>query len=350
MFKGRNFKQIFPRFLFVLILPVLILWSGSFTPVWSQTPEKPGPWIAPLNNIKVSRGVLNSNGSSSSKKLLSVDSSGTYTDLYEKDDASGRQRWHFRLSPDGVSYNILVEAGTPEHRKYLSTTSDGTKVDLYGRDDGSGRQRWMIEPVLQGSSSTFSSPIYHYHIIVKSGVRDNRKYLSTNSEGTIINLNTTNDGSGRQLWQLAPPEQNRLFIQASNGITTGTSLLGWTDNQRWTALYPAVDNLGKHLWSINRMGNNEVYKISMLTRGAGLRLFLELNGALNAQRPWSDTGCGNCQSVRIEDIGSGLVRIKNPFNEKNPSYLSISPDGKNIHFTNKDDGSGRQRWKIFYPW
>merc|ERR1712060_330775 len=50
---------------------------------------------------------------------------------YDKDDASGRQRW-----------KIIKKSG------YFNITTSGDKVDLWIKDDGSGRQRWVIPHAL----------------------------------------------------------------------------------------------------------------------------------------------------------------------------------------------------------
>ena len=55
-------------------------------------------------------------------------------------------RWRIQPSADGRSYNLMIAGGVRGGRTYLSTVRDGTLVDLYTSDDGSGRQRWTFTP------------------------------------------------------------------------------------------------------------------------------------------------------------------------------------------------------------
>lgn len=59
-----------------------------------------------------------------------------------------------------------------------------------------------------------------------------------------------------------------------------------------------------------------------------------------------DGGASSRQDWIIEDIGSGLVRIKRA--SGNVLYLSSTADGSKVDLFNRDDGSGRQRWRIVY--
>jgi len=77
---------------------------------------------------------------------LSVTPNGQKVDVYDKDDASGRQRW--KIIKKSGYFNIMIKGGVSGKRKYLSTTTSGDKVDLWIKDDGSGRQRWVIPHAL----------------------------------------------------------------------------------------------------------------------------------------------------------------------------------------------------------
>ncbi len=137
-------------------------------------------------NIVISAGISNT------RTYLSVPSDGSRADLWTSDDSSGRQKWQFQLSADGVSYNILIGGGVSNTRKYLSVTSDGTKVDLYTSDDASGRQRWVVE--------TVSGDLVR--ISISGGVSNTRKYLSSTSDGMKVDLYDVDDESGRQKWRI----------------------------------------------------------------------------------------------------------------------------------------------------
>jgi hypothetical protein len=78
----------------------------------------------------------------------STDPAGTLTtvDLYVGDDDSGRQRWTLTPTGDG-SFTMRIETPgaltTPDYN-YLSVGSQGTFFDLWNVDDPSGRQRWRV--------------------------------------------------------------------------------------------------------------------------------------------------------------------------------------------------------------
>jgi hypothetical protein len=92
--------------------------------------------------------------------------------------------WKFVALADGT-YAIQPATGAT----FLSTTSDGTKVDLYTTDDGSGRQRWRLVPRGDGT----------YTLEISGGAGE-RKYLSASSDGSRVDLWTSDDDSGRQRW------------------------------------------------------------------------------------------------------------------------------------------------------
>jgi len=147
------------------------------------------------NNIQVLRGLSTNNS------LLSCTADGTKVDLYNTDDGSGRQEWNIVQvigQPEGI-YNIIVSGGVTSDKKYLSCTEDGSKVDLYTKDDGSGRQRWTFTPVSQPNNPIIPS---YYNIKIVGGTNNGRVYLSCIPDGTKVDLYNTDDGSGRQRWQL----------------------------------------------------------------------------------------------------------------------------------------------------
>lgn len=146
--------------------------------------------IPGIHNLEVLRGLT------SNRNLLSCTSDGTLVDLFSSDDGSGRQQWNFVPVSGTAFYNIIVVGGVSSQRIYLSCNNDGSVVDLFTSDDGSGRQRWSVTPV--HDSPTCST----YLIRVSEGVSSNRRYLSCTPNGTVVDLYTSDDGTGRQRWQL----------------------------------------------------------------------------------------------------------------------------------------------------
>jgi hypothetical protein len=313
--------------------------------VSAQNAANPGFWIPPVVNIANVGGEGLNVAGDKYKKLLSVGANGSYADLYDKDDNSGRQRWVFQRSSDGVSYNILVDGGTPADRKYLSVNRDASRVDLYDRDDGSGRQRWIVEKV--PNSALSSQPGNDkYCIKIKGGVTNTSKYLSVTSDGSKVDLYHTIDSSRRQLWDFAVPQGITFNIQIGGGVTSGRTLLSTPSSLTSVDLYDKDDNSGRQRWMIKSSPHYGYQRIFMkdkcLTFGTSIGTLVTpvmLNPASN---------CGLEYNVwAIEDIGSGYIHIKPGNNWNGQSrYLSTTTDGGKVDLFNRDDGSGRQRWKL----
>ena len=136
-------------------------------------------------------------------QLLSTDSNGLQIDLFSHDDNSGRQQW--RILPtlgnpwDG-SYNIQISRGTFGGHvglQLLSSNADGTVLDLFSGDDSSGRQRWNLVSIGSGSNN-------HFFIEVSDGVVGDARLLTANADGTDVTLESlaTGDleGAERQQW------------------------------------------------------------------------------------------------------------------------------------------------------
>src|SRR5580658_9836258 len=94
----------------------------------------------------------------------------------------------------GTKRNIQVLRGLSGNRSLLSCTPDGQVVDLWTTDDGSGRQEWNIS-LVEGFDDI-------YNIKVSGGNSTDRVFLSCNASGGGVNLWKVDDGSGRQRWQL----------------------------------------------------------------------------------------------------------------------------------------------------
>ena len=146
-------------------------------------------------NLQVLRGL------STNRSLLSCQAGGV-VDLWNTDDGSGRQRWVMNPvagEPDNV-YTFTVYGGTNPGEIYLSVAPNGSSVELAGSDDGSGRQRWaLIE--LDEVVTTIEIPSY-YQI---KPLSNPAAYLSCTADGTVVDLWNTDDGSGRQRWQVQGP-------------------------------------------------------------------------------------------------------------------------------------------------
>ncbi|KAJ7481270.1 hypothetical protein B0H11DRAFT_2023319 [Mycena galericulata] len=122
----------------------------------------------------------------------------TVQDLWYQDDGTKNQRYRFVPVPQtNNTFNIISGC-----QQYLSCQSCGgdTITDLYGVDDGSGRQRWILTPVPGAPNNTYTIQV--------AGGRDAScgTFLSTGAQcgDTYVDLYTSDDGSGRQEWTLAP--------------------------------------------------------------------------------------------------------------------------------------------------
>jgi hypothetical protein len=146
-------------------------------------------------NLQVLRGL------SSNRSLLSCQAGGL-VDLWNEDDGSGRQRWVMNPvagAPANV-YNFTVYGGTNPGEVYLSVAADGVGVDLAGSDDGSGRQRWSLVEI-EEVYSVVDIPSY-YQI---QPLSNPTAFLSCTADGTVVDLYGSDDGSGRQRWQVQGP-------------------------------------------------------------------------------------------------------------------------------------------------
>jgi hypothetical protein len=335
LFDRTNFSSLFPAIGRLLSISATFLLLSVPIAVNAQSLAQPGLWIPPVVNLAIRGGTV------PGKKFLSVGADGSYADLYEKDDNSGRQRWVFQRSADGVSYNILVDGGAPTNRKYLSVTADGSKVDLFSHDDGSGRQRWKVSEREDGSLV----------IVINGGVNNNRKFLSTTSDGSKVDLFTGDDNSGRQNWNLIVPPTAKFNVRISGGVTgkmllssvrvAGSAFLNSTFNAEDVAEQWRIVRIGKeYSFYQDKFSDTGNFLLGSQTNDAArvgkikVRLLRVGNGVNNNDSYW-----------KVENIGSGLIRLKLSYATK-PMYLSASADGTTVDLFDTDDSSGRQRWKV----
>ena len=119
-------------------------------------------------------------------------------------------------------YNLQVLRGLSGDRSLLSCTDDGTVVDLWSQDDDSGRQQWEIYP-----AKTAITP-GAYTIEVKGGVTGKRNLLSCTSDGTVVDLWIEDDESGRQQWVFTSADQDPLSAVIPYYVTIAPA--GGVDN------------------------------------------------------------------------------------------------------------------------
>jgi len=136
-------------------------------------------------------------GTGGTRVLLSTTETGDNVDLHTEDDDSGRQQWSIERIQgfEADTFSIKIKGGVSTNRVYLSTTQDGSTVDLHSEDDNSGRQHWTIDRCQDDGCNWFN-------IKIRDGTDGDRVFLSVTADGSNVDLNEEDDGSGRQRWQL----------------------------------------------------------------------------------------------------------------------------------------------------
>ena len=135
--------------------------------------------------------------------------------------------------------------GLSSDRSLLSCTPDGVKVDLFNTDDGSGRQKWDITPV-DGYNDV-------YNIKVSAGNSTDRVFLSCTGDGVKVDLFNTDDGSGRQRWQFVPLSSNipsYFQIKVVGGVDGGRVYLSCTGDGTKVDLWNPDDGSGRQRWQL----------------------------------------------------------------------------------------------------
>jgi hypothetical protein len=166
-------------------------WVVSSPRISTTTNSSINNFVGNLVHLQVMYGLQ------TNRNVLSCKNDATSVDLWSGDDGTGRQKWRIiPVSGQNDVYYIQVASGINNNRTYLSTNADGSSVDLWYLDDGSARQRWKIIPVQNSSSANT------YLIQSCGGVSTNKKFLSTNADGTKVDLWSEDDGSGRQRWTI----------------------------------------------------------------------------------------------------------------------------------------------------
>ncbi|KAF9263767.1 hypothetical protein L218DRAFT_308813 [Marasmius fiardii PR-910] len=157
------------------------------------------------------------------------------TDLFDKDDASGRQRWTLVPVPNAANtYNIKVAGGRDASCGVFLSTGAGCSdnyVDLFTKDDGSGRQQWVLNKVSSSSTTSSASPSstssaagpplptdgpavtlnssVFYTVTLAKGKVDGCNPLdimfsNRGCDSPLHDLYFTDDGSKNQYWRFVP--------------------------------------------------------------------------------------------------------------------------------------------------
>lgn len=141
-------------------------------------------------------------------------------------------------------YHIWIAQGLSTNRKYLSCDSSGGVVDLWTHDDYSGRQQWIMEPIA-GQTDL-------YHIYIVRGVSSNRRYLNSNEDGTKVNLIERPDSTGRQNWklELIPGYTDLYHILIEKGVASNRKYLNGSPDGMIVDLTPEDSGSGRQQWRI----------------------------------------------------------------------------------------------------
>lgn len=164
-------------------------------------------------------------GLSGNKKYLSTRGDGSLVDLWSQVDpqAPKRQHWLFVRRPEKGDniYEIHVAGNvTPKAKNFLSCNGSGKTVDLWTSEDGSGRQLWKLARSDEG----------WFTIEVFGGVGGSRKFLSCRDDGGLVDLWDSEDGSGRQQWLLVPEDLELIKLEMDQTRTGSIATPGYIDH------------------------------------------------------------------------------------------------------------------------
>jgi len=143
-------------------------------------------------------------------------------------------------------HNLQVVRGLSGNRSLLSCNGDGTVVDLWSQDDASGRQVWDVQ-LVPGYTDLV-------HITVSKGVSGGRRYLSCTADGSKVDLWSEDDRSGRQRWQIVPLNDsticNYFNVMVSAGVSGGRVYLSCTADGTKVDLWNQDDGSGRQRWQL----------------------------------------------------------------------------------------------------
>jgi outer membrane protein assembly factor BamB len=142
-------------------------------------------------------------------------------------------------------HNLQVLRGLTTSRSLLSGASNSAALDLSSTDDGSGRQKWNVT-LVAGYKDV-------YHIMVVGGTESGYVYLSCTSDGNTVDLYTRDDGSGRQRWQIEPIDSNipqYARIKVYGGMSNPNRYLSSAADGSKLTLVSADTGTGLERWQI----------------------------------------------------------------------------------------------------
>jgi len=149
----------------------------------------------------------------------------------------------------GIDRTLKVLEGLSSDRCFLSTNEEGTVVDLWSEKHESGRQSWRLERI-DGEENV-------YNITINRGVDgDKRLFLSTTGDGEVVELWIEDDGSGRQRWVLEPVPSsdvpNYYTIRAFGGMDGGGRVyLSCVEDGTKVDLWFEDDGSGRQRWQVS---------------------------------------------------------------------------------------------------
>jgi len=141
-----------------------------------------------------------------------------------------------------LAYRVsLVSSATG--KSILNVHSDGSVVDLNSNDDMSGRQAWHI---IKGSGNW-------YTIEVLGSITGGKKYLSAASDGSKVSIEASDDSSGRQRWTLTKGNDAWYHIKVLGGVSGGKVYLGTTQAEDKVSLHVSDDSSGRQSWALGTL-------------------------------------------------------------------------------------------------
>jgi len=163
-----------------------------------------------------------------------------------------------RYPRSGYVYNVIIDDGISNTKEYLSVNSDGSIVDLWTHDDGSGRQQWVLED--RGS---------FWYFDIEGGVSGTRDTLSVTSDGTKVDLWTHDDVSGRQRWVItdaAGVDDAYCNIEIYDGVSGTRKYLSTTSDGRKVDLWTHDDASGRQRWRFVELGRAQTVPAGLSDR------------------------------------------------------------------------------------
>lgn len=168
-------------------------------------------------------------------EFLSADEAGrTYIGCVSKDYDTGRQRW--KLLFGGADwYNIVASVGTPSSFDFLGfndSLQDSGSVQMFATDDGSGRQRWQLVRL------NMSEHLYQI------------RPMGNHSHLWLSHAGTANGASSISLSRSHGPEVEWTILEFAGeyNLVNGASFLSATAVSGLVSSVNANDGSGRQRW------------------------------------------------------------------------------------------------------